>query len=191
MKGLIAIALSVLAAIALTGFIGGHAAPITRPNGTSASQAKIMYYDANGHYVKTWTGTQAEKETILTQVDADHHFSGSSYTLKGTTKGTTGTRGHIVPLTYRVSGCSEPETNPPADDFWDLYNSPPLVCFANAGSVAINVYNVYKEESGNNSGYSLLSTGAKFNFNHDDSAVCLNSNGSSCTWYDVVQVTIS
>ncbi|MFD7643925.1 beta/gamma crystallin domain-containing protein [Kitasatospora sp. NPDC059795] len=39
------------------------------------------------------------------------------------------------------------------DDFFTLWNYPPKVCFAENGAVNVAIYEVYRVDSGNNSGY--------------------------------------
>jgi hypothetical protein len=67
------------------------------------------------------------------------------------------------------SGKAHPDINRVGDpdctnrnDFLVLWNYPPKVCFANSGDVDVRVYDVYRVDSGNNSGYVTWWNGASW-----------------------------
>lgn len=53
----------------------------------------------------------------------------------------------VTPDINRVNGCTDPNS------YWDVRNYPPLVCFANAGSISVAIYSVYQVNTGNNAGW--------------------------------------
>ncbi len=154
--------LAFLVGISPTSVASVHAAPI--PTATYS----IKYYDASGHLIKSWRGSYAEQQHLLQLERAKHPAPRPA---------------NISPLINRVDPCSDP------NDFVDLRNYPPLVCFANAGMNSINVYSVYEVDSGANAGAFYIYPHAfpvvEVDFGKFEAHVC-----GGCTWYDIVEVRI-
>lgn len=151
----------------------------------------ITYYDSMGHIERVWHGTQAQQQAIL-QADRANRPTHRPSSLPpdilptGSNIGAHSQRAASVnPDINRVYGCTAP------NDFWDVWNYPPLVCFANAGTISVSIYDVYEVDSGNNTGWFSVYPGYFPQFN-----VYINSKFSSaecggCTWYDVTSITIN
>jgi Beta/Gamma crystallin len=104
------------------------------------------------------------------------------------------TGGGVTPFINRVpdQDCAN------RSDFFKLWNNTTIangVCFANNGTININVYNVYEVDSGNNSGNFTASPNAHFPGNGKQMcsytyAIFENSSGQRLSLNDVTQVSI-
>jgi len=92
-----------------------------------------------GQVVTSWTGPESENAA---QVAAQRSAAGvPAPTSSGTPGG-----GGFIPLISRHSPCT-------ADTgYFEVWNGPPLVCFANSGAMSVTLYSVYEVDTGNNVG---------------------------------------
>jgi hypothetical protein len=101
-------------------------------NNTSEDSYTIHFFDKNGNEVRTWTGSMSEAKKILQVEDAKRR--------KG-----------VSLSTNRVDGCLWPNS------YFVAWNDGPLVCFANPGSLNVAIYNIYRVDTGNNTGNFIYS----------------------------------
>lgn len=101
----------------------------------------INWIDAAGHIVKTWHGSKAEAAKIKqTELVERHKLQQQEMHVMQVQR-----KGKIHPFINRVYSCGLP------NDFFDLFNEG-IVCFANAGSINVTIFDVYEVSSGNNHG---------------------------------------
>ena len=118
--------------------MGWFLQPITThasENSMSEDNYTIHFFDKNGKEVRTWTGSISEAQKILQVEDTKRRKVGSE----------------INPQTNRVDDCVWPNS------YFVAWNDGPLVCFANPGSQNVAIYNVYRVDTGNNTGKFIYS----------------------------------
>lgn len=102
-----------------------------------AAVATVLFVDATtGKVTKTWTGSPADAAKILDQEAAK---------LPPRTTAPKQTR--IPPATTSISRQSPCTAN---TGYFEVRNYPPLVCFANRGSINVFIDQVYQVLNGNN-----------------------------------------
>jgi hypothetical protein len=89
----------------------------------------------SGKVTASWTGPQSQRDQ---EVAAQRSAIGSP--LPPTQPG------RVMPLISRHSPCTA------GTGYFEIYNSPPLVCFANSGATSVTLYSVYEFYTGNNVG---------------------------------------
>lgn len=154
----------------------------------------ILTYDKLGNLLSTWRGPYAQYLQLM-QVFRSNRPLVRPTTVPSDqinvphTSNVANSKVSIAPDINRVDGCSDP------NDFWDVRNYPPLICFANAGdATSLNIYQVYEVDSGNNTGYFKYWPGVPY---RSDYRVTININDKyssaqcgNCTWTDVTEVNI-
>jgi len=105
----------------------------------------LLWIDSStGKVTRTWSGSPAEAAILR----------GSSVPQG---PGAEQNPGVALPEIRRISGCTDPNS------YWDVRNSPPLVCFADAGDINVTILAVYEVDSGNNAGnFNYTSGGHSF-----------------------------
>lgn len=99
--------------------------------------ASVLFVDAQtGKVTKTWTGSQAEQVKILDQEAA------KLPPLTTVPKPTS-----IPPAATSISRQSPCTAN---TGYFEVRNYPPLVCFANRGTISVYIDQVYQVLNGNN-----------------------------------------
>lgn len=102
--------------------------------------ATVATIDAtNGKVLTEWTGPQSERAGVLA---AQLSATGSGPTT--TPIGLGG--GGFSPNISRHSPCTA------GTGYFEVWNYPPLVCFANSGGVSVSIASVYEVVTGNNIG---------------------------------------
>lgn len=103
----------------------------------ASATATVQWVDAaTGKVTKTWTGSQAEA-TVIAEKEAA--------ALPPVT--TEPKQTQIPPAATNISRQSPCTAN---TGYFEVHNYPPLVCFANAGSINVYIDQVYKVANGNN-----------------------------------------
>lgn len=100
--------------------------------------ASIQWVDGAGKVTRTWTGTLAEQAVVEKQYEAT--LPPRKVTAKP----------NVIPPASTSISRQSPCTA--GTGYFEVYNYPPLVCFANAGQINVYIDQVYKVNSGNNTG---------------------------------------
>jgi hypothetical protein len=109
-------------------------APATPAPGELATVATID--STTGRVIATWTGPQAQKAQVIA----------AQQSAIGSTKSPALPPRGVTPLIARHSPCTA------GTGYFEVWNSPPLVCFANSGATNVTLYSVYEFDTGNNVG---------------------------------------
>jgi hypothetical protein len=133
--------------------VPAHAATVNK----SVDTYTIRYFDDHGKE-KDWIGSKADAQKIIQKEDTKRltalknrlaALKNKSYSVKPDTK----TSGYVNPNLNRVDNCTWPNS------FLAFWNNGPLVCFANSGSQNVEIYAVYRVDSGNNAGSFTVNQG--------------------------------
>lgn len=104
----------------------------------ASTPASIQWVGANGKVTRTWTGTRAEQAVIEKKYES---------TLPP--RKAAGKPNSFPPAMTNISRHSPCTAG---TGYFEVYNYPPLVCFANSGTASVYIDQVYKVNSGNNTG---------------------------------------
>jgi hypothetical protein len=112
-------------------------APVTPAPGELATVATID--STTGQVVTEWTGPQSDKAQVIAA-----QRSAAGVTVPAAPA--PGRPGGVTTLISRHSPCTA------GTGYFEVWNYPPLVCFANSGATSVTLTSVYEVDTGNNVG---------------------------------------
>jgi len=100
--------------------------------------ATVATFDSTtGQLLATWTGPQSQKAQVL---------AAQRSAIGATTPAPAKPSGGVTALISRHSPCTA------GTGYFEVWNAPPLVCFANSGATSVTLFSVYEVDTGNNIG---------------------------------------